>query len=330
MNRFAKPFIIICGLLFLLFFVLSLRSIVSLSRVAGEEAEAAEAAYHFALFLPDEVQGFFPQVAQGAREAAAEFDCALSFHPIGDGRLDLEMARYTGIDGVALYPSIDDEEARRILEDLNDRGIAVVLVEHALSSESPWPFVGTNAFDIGKRIGELLKAQSAEIGEELQAALVYSEKSPGIYSEKDLVGLGIAAAAGERLANPLSIRLTDLNPLDAEALVYGILRNEPEITTIVFTDSRDTLAATQVLIDMNLVGSVRLIGFGSDEAILEYVEKGVLAATVVTNPTGIGYGAVEMLMEMRRMGNAPAYVDTGVRVVTAENLEAFRRGEARE
>ncbi len=324
MNRFAKPFIIITGLLFLLFFVLSLRSIVSLSRIAGEEAEAEEAAYHFALFLPDEVQGFFPQVADGAREAAAEFDCALSFHPIGDGRLDLEMARFTGVDGVALYPSIDDDEARYILEELGAQGISVVLVEHALTSESPWPFVGTNAFDIGKRIGELLKTPP---GERVNAAIVYSEKSPGIYSEKDLVGLGITSAAGERLETPLSIRLTDLNPLDAEALVYGILRNEPEITTIVFTDSRDTLAAAQVLIDMNLVGTVRLIGFGSDEAILEYVEKGILAATVVTNPTGIGYAAVEMLMELRRYGNAPAYVDTGVRVVTADEVDEFRRGE---
>lgn len=327
MNRFARLFIITSGLLFLLFFLLSLRSIVSLSRIAGEEAEAEVAAYHFAFFLPDEVQGFFPQVAAGAREAAAELDCALSFHPVGDGRLDLEMARFTGVDGVALYPSIDDDEARRILEDLNDRGISVVLVEHALSSESPWPFVGTNAFDIGKRIGELLTARP---GERVAAALVYSEKSPGIYSEKDLVGLGITSTAGERLETPLSIRLTDLNPLDAEALVYGILRNEPEITTIVFTDSRDTLAATQVLIDMNLVGTVRLIGFGSDEAILDYVEKGVLAATVVTNPKGIGSGAVEMLMEMRRVGNAPAYVDTGVQVVTAANVEAFRRGEGDE
>jgi ribose transport system substrate-binding protein len=195
-------------------------------------------------------------------------------------------------------------------------------VEHSLSDDSPWPLVGTNSFDIGKKIGELIASRGAD---PLRAAVVYSEKSPGIYTEKDLVGLGLTSVLESRLDAPLSVRVTDLNPLDAEELTYRILRNEPEITTIIYTDTRDTLAATQVLIDMNMVGTVQLVGFGSGEAILDYVEKGILTAAVVTNPHGIGYSAVEMLVEIERYGNASAYVDTGFVIVTAENLESYRK-----
>jgi len=123
--------------------------------------------------------------------------------------------------------------------------------------------------------------------------------------------------------------VTNLNPLDAEELTYSMLRMEPWITTVVFTDTSDTLAATQVLIDMNLVGTVQLIGFGSEDAVLDYVEKGILEATVVTNPRKIGYSAVEVLMDLKKYGHSSGYVDTGVKIVTLDTLEAFRRSEGR-
>ena len=202
-----------------------------------------------------------------------------------------------------------------------------MLIEHALSHNSPWPFVGTNNFDIGKKIGDLVRSRSED---PLQMAVVYSMKSPGIYAEKDLVGLGITTALGALLETPLEHRITNLNPLDAEELTYGMLLNEPEISTIVFTDTSDTLAATQVLIDMNMVGTVRLIGFGTEEAILDYVEKGILEATVATNPWEIGYNAVKVLVNQQNDGHTPGYVDTGVDIITAQNIDGFRKNEGKE
>ena len=237
------------------------------------------------------------------------------------------MARFSGIDGAVLYPSIEEKEARRIVEQLSSSDISVVLIEHALSDDSPWPLVGTNNFAIGKEIGELIASRSQN---SLQVAVVYSRKSPGIYAEKDLVGLGMTSSLGDLLEAPLWTKVTGLNPLDAEQLTYNMLRNEPWISTVVFTDTSDTLAATQVLIDMNLVGTVQLIGFGAEEAILDYVEKGILEATVVTNPRKIGYNAVEVLMNMQEHGYSVEYVDTGSSIVTRENIKKFRSSGGRQ
>ncbi len=327
MNHFTRIPVALFALLFLIFFILSISTIIDLSLVTSDEGDGEEGQYHFALFLPTESYSFFSQVASGARTAAEEFGCALSFHPIGNGSLDLEMARFSGIDGAVLYPSIDERSARIILEQLNKVDIAVVLVEHALSDDSPWPFVGTNNFDIGKKIGDLIASLSSA---PIQAAIIYSEKAPGIYTEKDLVGLGITSSLGDRLEAPLWIKITNLNPLDAEELTYRMLKNDPSIGTFIYTDTSDTLAATQVLIDMNLVGTVQLIGFGSEPAILEYVEKGILTATVVTNPRKIGYSAIEVLMEIKRYGHSSGYIDTGVQIITRDNVAEFRRAEGRE
>lgn len=326
-SPLEKKLLFLFSTLFIIFFILSINAIIELSGITAGSEDVETADYHFAFFLPREFYSFFRSVANGAREAAAELGCALSFHTLGNDSLDLEMARFSGIDGVVLYPSIDEAEARRILDQFDNDGISVVLIEHALSDNSPWPYVGTNNFDIGKKIGNLIKSRSLS---PLQIAVVYSMKSPGIYAEKDLMGLGITTVLGPLLKTPLESRITNLNPLDAEELTYEMLLNEPWISTIVFTDTSDTLAATQVLIDMNMVGTVRLIGFGTENAILDYVEKGILEATVATNPWNIGYNAVKILVNQQNEGHIPRYVDTGVDIVTAQNVSQFRRSESRE
>jgi ribose transport system substrate-binding protein len=110
-------------------------------------------------------------------------------------------------------------------------------------------------------------------------------------------------------------RQTGLNPLDAEALTYQLLRSDPPFTSLVFTDTDDTLAALQVIIDLNLVGEVQVIGFGVTDAIMDHLERGVLDATVAVNPQRIGIEAVRVLSELMETGNAPGYVDTGVEVI---------------
>jgi ribose transport system substrate-binding protein len=118
--------------------------------------------------------------------------------------------------------------------------------------------------------------------------------------------MGITAALGNRLAAPILGLRTNLNPLDGEELLYRLLRSNPalpeNINVIVFTDSNDTIAAAQTLIDMNLEGRIQIIGFGDDPGIQENIRKGVIACSIVTNPDRIGYEAVRSLSSLRRTG----------------------------
>jgi ribose transport system substrate-binding protein len=132
--------------------------------------------------------------------------------------------------------------------------------------------------------------------------------------------MGITTALGERLAAPILGFRTNLNPLDAEDLLYRLFRTHPDINTVVFTDPNDTIAAAQTLIDMNLVGRVRIIGFGSDPGIQEGIRKGVIACSVVFNPERIGYEAVQSLAALRRTGYTSTSIDTGIEIIGRDDL----------
>jgi ribose transport system substrate-binding protein len=278
--------------------------------------------YHFALYLPDNRNSFFTGIIAGAEQAAEELNAAISVHSIVPEKNELEMAAYTGIDGAIVCPYLDDSLARRQLGKLRLRQIPTVIINHNVPNDQPWPFIGTNSFDVGRRFGAI--AGTITQGP-VRPALVYSDKSPGLYGERELVEMGITAALGGRLAAPITGFRTNLNPLDAEALLARLFRAGPAFpaafNTIIFTDPNDTIAAAQTLIDLNMVGRVQVIGFGDDPGVLENIRKGIVACTVAINPERIGYEAVKSLTNLRRTGYTSTSIDTGIEIIDGERLE---------
>ncbi|MDR2900399.1 MAG: substrate-binding domain-containing protein [Treponema sp.] len=321
MKLFLRISIIFFGVLSVAAFLVSLLLIQDLGiQSPGDNSHPLE--YHIALYLPDNQNSFFADVIRGAEQAAAELNASISLHSINPMKQELEMASYAGIDGALVCPYLDDALARRQLEKLRAENIPVVLINHNVMNDQPWPFIGTNNFDIGRRMGMIARntiASDLNNGQ-VRPVLVFSEKSPGIYSERELVEMGIAASLGDRLASPIITMRTTLNPLDAEEIINGLFRSTTEINTIIFTDSSDTIAAAHALIDMNLVGQVQVIGFGNDPVILENIRKGIIAGSIVVNSERMGYEAVQSLISLRSSGYTSTSIDTGVTIVDRNTL----------
>ncbi len=308
--------IVIFGTLSIFAFSMSLTQVRRLI-VQGAGPSAAPLLYHFSLYLPEDRDSFFSEVIAGAERAAAESRAVISIHSIEPSRHELEMASYTGVDGAVVCPYLDDEEARRQLELLTERNIPLVLINHNVPRDQPWPFIGTNNFDVGRKMGTIARRVG---GPNIRIAVVYSDKSPGIYAERELVEMGISTALQTRMTAPIRRLRTSKNPLDAEEMLYRLLRTEPDVNTIIFTDSNDTIAAAQVLIDMNLVGRVQMIGFGADAGIREFIRKGIIPGSIVVHPERIGYQAVKSLAELRSAGYTSTAVDTGVDILDRGGL----------
>ncbi|MDR2661453.1 MAG: substrate-binding domain-containing protein [Treponema sp.] len=294
--------------------------------------------YHFSMYLPDNRNSFFEGIIRGAERAAEELNSAVSIHSIDPAKNELETAAFTGVDGVIVCPYLDDALARKQLEKLTQYQMPVVLINHNLPNDKPWPFIGVNNFDMGRRIGMLSVLPG---GEPVRLAVVYSDKAPGIYAERELVEMGISAALENRLEGSILRYRTNLNPLDAETLLVRLFRGGDgfangsaagsaetgfpgegslAINTIVFTDPADTIAAAQTLVDLNLVGRMRVIGFGADPGVTESIQKGIISASVVINSDRIGYEAVRSLAAIRTTGYTSTSIDTGIDIITGGNL----------
>ena len=317
MKRFLYLGLALTGLLSLTAFFISFYQSLKLNILAAEP-EAARV-YHFSMYIPDTRNSFFEGIIRGAEQAAADFNSSISIHSINPDKNELEFAAFTGADGVIVCPYLEDIAAKRYMDTLRANQVPAVLINHNLPSEQPWPFIGVNNFDLGRRIGLLLQ----DFSEKTYLALVYSDKAPGIYTERELVEMGIYTSAGQQLSGQILRFRTNLNPLDAEALMVSFFRSSvgggairPVINTIVFTNPEDTIAAAQALVDLNMVGQIRIIGFGSEPGVLENLRKGIISNSVVINPELIGYEAVRSLAALCMIGYTSASIDTGIEIIS--------------
>jgi ABC-type sugar transport system substrate-binding protein len=312
-NRFLKYAPYIFASIFIIFLFLSLNTMLKSPFFFRDNSEyREEKTYHYAFFLPASDYAFFKQLKEGALSASSTIDCSISFHELDTDLLSLEMVPLTGVDGIGVYAYREDSDTLANLSAISDVGIPIIQIENEIVRDEKTFFIGTNNFETGKAIGELaLKSRK----EKINLALVYSEKNPGLMTEANLLELGLISTLGYHIAN-IQKEQTTLNPLDAEGLAYRLIRQDTAIDIIVLTDPNDTLVTVQAIVDMNLVGEIQVIGFGYDERIKEYIDKGLVLGTIVRDPFLIGYSAVLALQDISTIGFTSAYVDTGISIIT--------------
>jgi ribose transport system substrate-binding protein len=273
----------------------------------------------FALYIPDTRNAFFESIIEGSKKAALAHKVALSVHSINPAKHELEMASLTGVDGVIVCPYLPDAEARVQLEKLKAKKIPVVIINHNIPETQPWPFIGVNNFDVGKRMGTLVKVYvpQAPAPGGLHVAIVYSDKAPDFYGERELVEMGISEALGSRLRSPIMSLKTNSSPLDAEEVLSRLFlqKGGRAVNAIIFTDSSDTIAAAQTLVDLNLVGKMQVIGFGDDPVIKDDIKKGIIACSIAIPGASIGKAAVDSLYELKTTGYTSASVNPEIEII---------------
>jgi ribose transport system substrate-binding protein len=325
MNKTLKLATPLLGVVFLVLMVVSVRMMLSNRFMETDQVKLADRKEHqYAFFLPESESSFFASLKAGALEAAKALDCAVIFHTLSPDSLSFEMASYTGVNGVAVFSYEKSERTMKSLGKLLKKGIPIVQIENEVVSSPRTVLIGTNSYDSGKSFAKIAAGSDKS---KLNIALIYSEKNPAIKADASLVEIGMKSILGNRLER-LSTAQTTFNPIDAEGVIYELLRRIPAIDIIALTDSNDTLVTIQAIIDLNLVGQVQIIGFGDDQTIKEYIDKGVVLGSIVRNPRQIGYESVVALSEMNTKGNTSAYVNTGITIVTAGNDYRSRGGQS--
>ena len=323
MDKILKLVTPLLGLVFLVLVFISVRLMISNRLLlSSQNGQADKLSYQYAFFLPESDNAFFASLEAGALDAAKALDCAVIFHTLAPDSLSLAMASYTGVNGVAVFSYEKTEAMVANLEKILKKGIPVVQIENEVVNSPNTILIGTNSYDAGKSIAKIALGSEKPV---LNIGLIYSDKNPALKADASLVEVGIKSILGDRLSR-LYTEQTTFNPIDAEGIVYELLRRTPPIDIIALTDSNDTLVAIQSIIDLNLVGQVQIIGFGNEQTIKEYISKGVVLGSIIRNPVEIGYRAIAALKEMSTNGNTSAYVNTGINIITKNELAAKDQG----
>ena len=324
MRRIAWILTVLFGMAFLGATLMN-ASLVEKSRraftggVFRETATIPRARYHLVLVLPDDDDSFFTGLVEGVRAGATEADAAVQvFMYPGSSSMEKErffdIALGAGVDGLIMYSPRGDPVVERARE-AAAKGVVFVPVGTDLPEGSPDGFIGSasllQGFEGGKRIC-LALGSAARVGVILPANGTGPEEEEPLYRG---LSASLQSFPGAKVA-----ALTRARPgtLAGEEAASAMLGTDPSINAIFCANSRDTMGVAQVVVELNRVGRILVIGADETPEILRYIEKGVVAASIVRDSKWIGREAVRAFAWIKAGGQAANPIEAGFYVRTSE------------
>ncbi len=223
-----------------------------------------------------------------------------------------------GVSGIVLAP-LDRRALVRPVEEAARAGIPTVIFDSALDYGGAVSFVATDNTKGGElaadRIGSLLQGKGKVI------LLRYQEGSASTHDrEEGFLGRiksypGIEVVSSDQYAGPTR----DTAKRAAENLLnrYG-----GEVQGIFCPQEASTAGMLLALQDLGKAGQIILVGFDGTQAFVDAVRKKQMHGFVLQNPFNIGYLGVKTMVEHLQGKQVEKRIDTGVIVVTQENLDA--------
>jgi ribose transport system substrate-binding protein len=287
-------------------------------------AETAGARRRYA-FVVNNPSSFWTLAEAGVRKAEAELGVEVDFRMPQTGSVDeqqriLEDLLARQVAGIAISP-IDPANMTPLLDQVAERTLLVTHDSDAPQSKR-LAYIGTDNVAAGRIAGAEIVEALPRGGEivlfvgRLDAQNA-RERKQGI--EEALAGTGVTI---------VDVRLDQGDQARAQENAEAMLVAHPGIDALVGLWSYNGPAILAAVRGAGKVGAVAIVCFDEDTATLDGITEGAIAATVVQRPFEFGYRSIRLLDEIAKRGAAavPAggVIDTGVVVVTRDNVAAFR------
>jgi ribose transport system substrate-binding protein len=224
-----------------------------------------------------------------------------------------------GISGIVLAP-LDNRALVRPVEEAGRAGIPVVIIDSGLETGEIVSFVATD----NRKGGALAAARLGEVlgGKGRVLMLRYQEGSASTQDREDGFLEEIRAnfpqievISSDQYAGPT--RETAKRASENLLNRYGA-----DIEGIFTPNESSTIGMLLALQDISRAGTLPHVGFDSSEMLVDALRAGHLQGLVLQNPVRMGYLGVMTLVEHLKGQPVEKRIDTGVMMVTQENLES--------
>lgn len=284
--------------------------------------------YRFVI-VPKAVAPWFDSVNAGAEQAArmieaqsgAEVEIVYSAPQESQVAIQnqiLEQAIATRPDGIAVDP-LDANANRAILQEALDQGIKVVIFD------SPAP-EGLQVSSVGNDFCEQAQIASQRLvellGEEGQVAIMMG--TPTAPNHAIRVRCHQAVFSEYPDIEVVATGINNDSIVQAQNQAATIMQAHPDLDGWVVSEASGPIGIGQALKEGGKVGEVQLVGLERLPEMLQLVDEGVADSTVANRPEAQGYWTVQALWQQVLGVAAPDYMDTGVDLITRDNLGDFQ------
>lgn len=222
------------------------------------------------------------------------------------------------VDGIVLAP-LDSSALVAPVESAANQRVPVVIIDSGLKTDRIVSYISTDNFKGGqlgaKRLAEVLNGKGKVILLRYQVGSASTEEREAGFLDEIKKYPGITLISTNQYAGATR----DQAYQASQSLLTRLGR---EVDGIFVPNESSTVGMMLALRDIRKGrGAVKLVGFDSGSQSIEGLRRGDLQGLVVQNPVKMGYLGVKTVVDHLEKRPVEKKVDTGVVVITKENME---------
>jgi ribose transport system substrate-binding protein len=265
---------------------------------------------------------FWESIRRGAEKAGAEAGVKIFWNgPEREGNREMQIQIIEDfitqkVAGIVLAP-IDNKALVPSVEKIYDKNIPCVIIDSGIDTDKYVSFVATDNYKGGviaaKRMGKILNGKGK---------IVVVKYAPGSAS---------TMKREDGFIDTIKKEFPEIEIVDSK---YGmdtvetalqaaedLLTKNAELDGLFACNESTSVGALRALQSQGRAGKMKMIGFDAGGLLIEGVKTGVVDSLVVQNPYKMGYEGVRVLIAALDGKKVDRRIDTGVTLVTRENLE---------
>lgn len=198
----------------------------------------------------------------------------------------------------------------------------IIGVDSGANTKAYTAFVATNNVTGGRAAGEALaQAIKVKYGKaEGEVLLLTSVPGSGSLDQR---AAGFKAVLAEKYPDIKIVadKVADGQIVTGLNITNDVLLAFPKLRGAFASSEEMAIGLSQSVLENGAQDNVKVVVFDSNEQLVQSLSKGSIAALVVQDPFGMGYQAVKTAYAAAKGEKVSADVDTGVNVITKENLD---------
>ena len=227
----------------------------------------------------------------------------------------IESQISAGVDALAVAPSQADQ-VQPTLEKAVAAGIPVILVDTDLANFSKKSaFVGTDN-KLGGQLGGEFIAKALKAGDEV--AIIRGAAGDPVHNLREQGAKEAMEKAGLKV---IAIQPADSDRAKGQTVAENLLTANPNLKGIFATNDEMALGAANAA--KSAGKTLVIVGFDATNDALKAIEDGSMSGSVAQFPTKIGELGTLTAAKVARGEKVDAFVNTGVEVVSKDNLDKF-------
>lgn len=259
-------------------------------------------------------------VRSGAEAAAKEFNVNLDF-TAPDYEKDIEeqiklfnSAVEKKADAIVISVS-DYEKLGTPVENAYSKKIPVIIFDSGVRTNKISTYIGTDNYEAGIEAGGKLVEL---VGTSAKIAIMNYIKGSENAKQREEGVLKVLSQYPKIEIVAKEYCNSDENI--AVQLTKGIISENEDISGIIALNASASEGVAQAVEEMEKGGKVKIVCFDSSSEEIEYMDRGVIQATLIQNPFSMGYLSVKYSALAARGNKIPKSIDTDYKIIDKDNM----------